>query len=446
MFRISDIGISVSVESSPRSQENGEIDALPGAPRKQENYWLRMLRAASLDRDREAVVVKSDETLETETESISPRIIPPQQYLPVARRLDFSSFGSRLEEPSTSTISQQSASTAQTSVGECNVCYESLPVRSNHVFTVCGHLFCVKCLLKWWDTASSCPVCRCEILKLDARDAVAEAIDSSDDDDDDDIERAMDAVRREWNSGSFARVLSGVIDEYQQEQEEQGEQEEQQHVLQSFRPSSAIPLIDRYLYTDEGIEWSSLSGHTNPDRDDTLVQLQLTQSECTNLRLNRELASILWARMRFNDTLLSNIEFTGETFHTFIWKQHWSRMSNFDIGQHRMFEFVMRRTASCNAPSQRETNFFGYISGIVIIEVVNPLVVVVPVANADDEHRLWENRHEYAFVVHVFCPCTSTPFGSYNIDEGAFETVELIFRFSDIRRMYRIMTCEISTW
>ena len=53
------------------------------------------------------------------------------------------------------------------SVGECNVCYSELPSRANHIFTICGHLFCVKCLLKWWDTATTCPVCRAEIFETD---------------------------------------------------------------------------------------------------------------------------------------------------------------------------------------------------------------------------------------------------------------------------------------
>jgi hypothetical protein len=31
---------------------------------------------------------------------------------------------------------------------------------SNHIFTVCGHLFCVKCLLNWNNNSSTCPLCR----------------------------------------------------------------------------------------------------------------------------------------------------------------------------------------------------------------------------------------------------------------------------------------------
>ena len=56
--------------------------------------------------------------------------------------------------------------------------------------------------------------------------------------------------------------------------------------------------------------------------------------------------------------------------------------------------------------------------------------------NYDDEDYDWENRHEYAFVVDVFAP--SGPSYRYNLDDGTFETREIILTFTDIRRMYSI--------
>ena len=56
----------------------------------------------------------------------------------------------------------------EVSVGDCAVCYAPLPARSNHVFTSCGHLFCVKCLLSWWEVSTTCPMCRGEIAIFDA--------------------------------------------------------------------------------------------------------------------------------------------------------------------------------------------------------------------------------------------------------------------------------------
>lgn len=47
-------------------------------------------------------------------------------------------------------------------VGECGVCGNLLPVGANHAYTVCKHLFCISCLLKWHkaNSAATCPMCR----------------------------------------------------------------------------------------------------------------------------------------------------------------------------------------------------------------------------------------------------------------------------------------------
>lgn len=106
-------------------------------------------------------------------ESVSPRAL---SYKSVARCLDFSS--EHLDELDVSPVSFASAPADANIVGDCSVCYAALPLRSNHVFTLCGHLFCVSCLLKWWDTSSSCPICRTNLLERDddGDDAVAVAV------------------------------------------------------------------------------------------------------------------------------------------------------------------------------------------------------------------------------------------------------------------------------
>ena len=45
-------------------------------------------------------------------------------------------------------------------IGECNVCYKELLLNQEHIITLCGHLFCVKCLLSWYDISNACPICR----------------------------------------------------------------------------------------------------------------------------------------------------------------------------------------------------------------------------------------------------------------------------------------------
>jgi hypothetical protein len=85
-----------------------------------------------------------------------------------------------------------------------------------------------------------------------------------------------------------------------------------------------------------------------------------------------------------------------------------------------------------------ETNFFGYISQIIVVEADHPVTTTSSYNSFVD----WENTNEYAFVVHVFSPATAAD-NTYNIDEGTFGTTELVFRFADIRRMYSIRSREM---
>ena len=77
-------------------------------------------------------------------------------------------------------------------VGECGVCGNSLPVGANHAFTVCKHLFCISCLLRWHkaSTRATCPMCRAP-LELEP------AADDDDDDDDDAAAFEMEVSSRQ---------------------------------------------------------------------------------------------------------------------------------------------------------------------------------------------------------------------------------------------------------
>jgi hypothetical protein len=119
--------------------------------------------------------------------SVSPRILFPHPVTNnnVRRRLDIS-FSRLMEEDGelspVSFTASASASASGTlsvcSVGDCGVCYTKLPLLANHIFTICGHLYCVRCLLKWWDTSSTCPLCRAELYEPDADDAEGGADDA----------------------------------------------------------------------------------------------------------------------------------------------------------------------------------------------------------------------------------------------------------------------------
>lgn len=433
-------GLSVSVESSPRtpilvSGMNGGGGGGGGAPLKKriQNPSLR---------------VYADIEAEEEEESISPRMLFTSSHSnrreDVARRLDFYSSGEWSPIPLLSASVASVASVAsweaaqpimitpmmpttepEDTVGDCSVCYLPLPKRSNHVFTACGHLFCVKCMLVWWDTSSTCAMCRAELL--DANDAavvmpalVSDSESDSDSDSESEQEEADDEV-------PLAVLLAQVATADHSDDDSIGGRE--------VEPPRPIPAIDQYLHTDTGVEWSSiLDGTTNPAGDDWGVLL--TRHETVNIRLNRQTASMLWARRRFSETLFSDIDFLGETFHTFIPKTKWLSFSVPDMGPHRMFEFVMCRTSVNVHNRGYETNFFGYISQAVVVEADHPVTTTTY-----DAFTEWENTHEYAFVVHVFSP-TTAPYDVYNVDECTFVTTELLFRFADIRRMYSIRSRE----
>lgn len=163
-----DGGLSVSVESSPRTP----VD----------EGWRGVLTAEEC-----AGGAPFKKGICIEEESISPRVLFPEdrqtsgrgsgwhcaRNVDVRRRLDFSMEELSPIAPPPSwdeamkDIYTDATATGTGTVGECSVCYALLPSRSNHVFTVCGHLFCVKCLLTWWDTSITCPMCRSALLAAD---------------------------------------------------------------------------------------------------------------------------------------------------------------------------------------------------------------------------------------------------------------------------------------
>lgn len=54
-------------------------------------------------------------------------------------------------------------------IGDCGVCGNALKVGENHAFTVCKHLFCISCLLKWHahSVKPTCPMCRTVLYESD---------------------------------------------------------------------------------------------------------------------------------------------------------------------------------------------------------------------------------------------------------------------------------------
>ena len=226
-------------------------------------------------------------------------------------------------------------------VGECSICYMSLPVRSNHVFTGCGHLYCIKCFLKWWDISTSCPMCRDEILALDD---VA------------DIDR-----------------FTSYDEEFFQ-----------------VRPYQRDTNILHFLYADDGIEWG------DADIDDSNISVPLSTNEITYLRFKREWAIKMIRSHMFQTQVMSIIvfNFSGECYEKFVPRSEYLQLRHNNrerMGRENFYEIVTcrREEMSNNYQMQMpEANLFGYIIDIGIelvhedseysfkVEVFDPLVRV----------------------------------------------------------------------
>ena len=312
------------------------------------------------------------------------------------------------------------------SVGDCGICYDRLPRVANHIYTLCGHLFCVRCFLKWWDTSSKCPMCRAELFeKEEEGEQEEESVESS----------AMDDRIDDTDTDDTADTDTDDADDPE------------------------ITLINKYLHQYRTARWSvRISDHeeTDSNYDDTVIPL--TENEIYNLRRNREIAMTLISRMRFRETLFHpTIEFRGEVFPgSWVPREYWlarfSRTSSYNLMRpghseavhNKMYEIVI---ANCTDFSPiYEVNVFGLITDVIIVNTTVD-------TNSGDPDYDWENSHEYAFVANIFTPirfCVNlndndiesvsewVSYGDYDIAEGTVRFSEVVIRFSNIRRVYCI--------
>ena len=365
------------------------------------------------------------------------------------------------------------------SIGECGVCYSQLPLRVNHVFTLCGHLFCLRCLLTWWDSASTCPICRAELFEADAdADAVADAVAgdmngiivNDNDDNDDDGGNEIDEVGNEviirndegrWMRREFwNNRVDHLIDTDDEEQQANvgvgggggiGGGIGDAGVVASRSPVSGgnrITRINRYLHQDLHLGWSR---YTTSYLDDTTLE-QISRQEIQGLRENRDIAMTLFARMRFRETLFqSGRQFMGRVWDgMFVHKNEWTSI-NPVLNDPVMYEFVIRHDSEISPLF--EVNIFGFIKDVAIRQV----------GDVRHAHDNWEELYEYVFVADVFTPtdfyingdwsnraaaaAAANPvrcYGGYNMEEGTLTTQELAIPFSQIRRLYLIRGHECS--
>lgn len=295
----------VSVESSPVPVRH--IHIIPGAPRK----------------SRFRPEYDSDSDSDYDAESISPRPITPRNLnlLPAFQRglnfdFEFDEQPAQTQAQTVRTISgsmssltlspvSYSNSNVEDSIGECSVCYDMLPLHANHVLTVCSHLFCVKCFIRWCrcNSSTSCPMCR--------------------------------------------RPL--IAEEDEEEEEYTGMSYEYLHMVE-----------DTELVADTSFEMQ-----TDPEHGD--YQSGLSEQELDLIQYNRLIVSYVFLRNRFYETLFSSSVWGCMVQHSLIPKSEWLNIwENVPLYTQRapsqMFEFVIRRNSESLGNNEHEVNVFGYIT------------------------------------------------------------------------------------
>jgi len=475
-------GLSVSLESSPRTPstpratttttdneyddtEGGAVGAVEEAcyapPRKPS--FARLMA----DMEMEVAAATDDEV------SISPRVLfsgiessrSSRSSGAAAIRRNLSSefvFDSSCSPVSFGTSSASSSVvkyTEQTEcIGECSVCYSQLPLYANHVFTLCGHLFCLRCLLKWWDNSTTCPLCRAELFVDDPADHPAEEVadvaeevaaeeEEAQEESEEGAEEAEEEVwaRREFWNG---RVDHFVDSDGEEHHNNDNDASNSSSSMSPPLPSVRVSRLYRYLHQDTELDWSR-NGYGLIYLDDTLNQ-HINEHEIQGLQENRDIAMTLFARARFRETLFdSRIQFMGSVSEgDFVPKNDWMVTIVYNNNQHSsqriiMYEFVIRRGSEISPLF--EVNLFGFIKDVAIKQFGD---MNYDGYNTEDAYEFeWEDNYEYVFVADVFTPTdfyigaganTLRSYGGYNMEEGTIITQELAIPFSQIRRLYRI--------
>jgi hypothetical protein len=238
------------------------------------------------------------------------------------------------------------------SVGDCGICYKKLPLQSNHIFTVCGHLFCVKCLFNWNNTSSTCPMCR-KILYENITNLTTHTNSLFD--------------------NSFDNDLSSN--------------------------EMSIEIVNSH----DLIQWPD-----DPNEGDILIN-DISQRESTQLYEFRILSLDIFRRMLYIDSLFVNKKFTGQFTYEFIPRNHYIYLN---VSSEHLYEFVIRKNTLDDYID--EINFLGYIlefncyepDDYLLINVINPRFIVDQL--------------------------------NYDIDTNTIDFSRLIFKFSNVRRLYSV--------
>ena len=502
---ITEYGLSVSLESSPRNPTTPNIPK-PAMNTNSPSSVQHFLEAPIPIRNKRSFSDLMEEDSENEYKSVSPRVLFSDMendfVRRVARRLDFSLLvlddsndfhlspvvladsismsrdgSSIIVSTNEKEVCESNCNCSSCCVGQCGVCYTNLPLRANHMFTLCGHLFCVRCILKWWNSSTTCPICRAELYDAD------EDVAYGDDDGDvaneagnnwmqgqENDEEHIDTAAAADNEAAHEYIISAIHTHVNQailnngeddtsnddndDDDDNDDNDDDAHLENNGHQNRRIDirnvtLFERYKYLDCEWLWSGSNNvtYSNPNIDDTLYSL--SREEFQGLRENRDIAMTLFGRMRFRETLFHSEQFLGHVYHgTWVSKSDWSNIeqlhfiSIYSENHSQIYEFIIRR--GCATSPVFEVSMFGFIKGVSIqqIEEYDPTV------HLDND---WENHMEYVFVAEVFTPTDFfvyeggyRSYGGYNMDEGTLTTQQISIPFSHVRRLYRI--CSHERW
>ena len=249
-------------------------------------------------------------------ESISPRIIhSSNRNMHVNTEIIHSpNYGARdvlYPEENMSPLSLSSSRSINESVGDCGICYKALPMHSNHIFTICGHLFCVKCIFNWNNTSPTCPMCRKTLYQNITNSDI-------------------------HLSSNF--IGSDNIDNTNNVENEDN----------NFSASDMTEQI--YENTNDVIEWPD-----DPYEGDILIN-DISERERTQLYDFRIASLDIYSRKMYKDSLVTNKIFTGQLPYEFIPRNHYIYLN---VGLEHLYEFVIRKNTLDD--NMDEINFIGHI-------------------------------------------------------------------------------------
>ena len=279
-------------------------------------------------------------------------------------------------------------------LGECGVCYRELLLNQDHILTICGHLFCVKCLLNWYNLSNGCPMCRAELC-----------------------EKTREEPENE--TSNLENIYE--IDEYDNDSIFTGDSDD-----------GRFDTIDDYLsddYTWTGIvEEDDLEINTiNPE---VISEVSIMRQDI--IKLHRcdlyKLCTIL--PKQFNGNIIQKIVNRDKYLEFAIISMQNSMISGYNYNytqieptydQEDIYEIVMKNTENPTS----EVHHFCRIRGR---RMVNNRFIV----NFNDGTSFNRYSLEYAFVVDIFSP------NMVREDELVIETENKEIMFKDIRRLYKI--------